>query len=72
MSGPPTPAPPPFQTGFVVDDLDAALKYWTEVVGAGPFFVFDELDLHVAPLTDRHTAIESDGLAVVIQLLPLI
>lgn len=32
--------PPPFQTGFVVKDMDKALKYWTEVVGAGPFFVF--------------------------------
>ena len=32
--------PPPFQTGFVVRDVTAALRYWTEVIGAGPFFVF--------------------------------
>jgi catechol 2,3-dioxygenase-like lactoylglutathione lyase family enzyme len=40
MSKPKTPLPQPFQTGFVVNDMDAALKYWTEVVGAGPFFQF--------------------------------
>jgi len=32
--------PPPFQTGFIVEDMEAALRYWTEVIGAGPFFVF--------------------------------
>jgi catechol 2,3-dioxygenase-like lactoylglutathione lyase family enzyme len=32
--------PPPFQVAYIVDDLDAALRYWTEVVGAGPFFTF--------------------------------
>jgi hypothetical protein len=25
----------------VVRDMDAAVKHWTEVLGAGPFFVFD-------------------------------
>jgi hypothetical protein len=25
----------------VVNDMDAALRYWTEVIGAGPFFVGD-------------------------------
>ena len=27
------------QIAFVVRDLDAALKYWTETLGVGPFFV---------------------------------
>jgi hypothetical protein len=29
----------PVQLGFVVPDLDAAIRHWTEQVGAGPFFV---------------------------------
>src|SRR5688572_13724107 len=33
------------QIGFVVRDIDAALKYWTEVLGVGPFFVFRDLQL---------------------------
>ncbi len=27
------------QLGFVVPDLDAALNYWTQTLGVGPFFV---------------------------------
>jgi catechol 2,3-dioxygenase-like lactoylglutathione lyase family enzyme len=28
-----------FQLGFVVEDLEAALDYWTQIVGVGPFVV---------------------------------
>ena len=28
------------QLGFVVSDADAAMKYWAEVMGVGPFLVF--------------------------------
>lgn len=28
-----------FQLGFVVDDLEAALEYWTQTIGVGPFVV---------------------------------
>lgn len=28
-----------FQLGFVVQDLDAALEYWTQIIGVGPFVV---------------------------------
>ena len=31
----------PTQAGIVVEDLNAAIRYWTETVGAGPFFVID-------------------------------
>ena len=31
------------QIAFVVRDLDAALRYWTEVLGVGPFFVLPNL-----------------------------
>ncbi|CAN5698325.1 hypothetical protein BH09ACT9_BH09ACT9_22900 [soil metagenome] len=26
------------QLGFVVNDIDSALKHWIDVVGVGPFF----------------------------------
>lgn len=31
------------QLGIVVRDLDAAMRYWTETMGVGPFFVLNEL-----------------------------
>ncbi|MET0546810.1 MAG: VOC family protein [Caulobacterales bacterium] len=31
----------PMQLGYVVDNIDAAIRYWTKVIGAGPFFVFE-------------------------------
>ena len=33
------------QLAYVVRDLDAALKYWTEVLKVGPFFRFDHCPL---------------------------
>ena len=29
------------QVAYVVEDMDRALKYWIEVINAGPFFVFE-------------------------------
>lgn len=34
---------PPTQLGIVVPALEPALDYWTGVVGAGPFYVIDDL-----------------------------
>lgn len=34
----------PTQLGIVVPDLGAALDYWTRTIGAGPFFVIDDLE----------------------------
>jgi catechol 2,3-dioxygenase-like lactoylglutathione lyase family enzyme len=31
------------QVGHIVSDLDASLRYWTETVGVGPFFVSREI-----------------------------
>ncbi len=31
------------QNGYVVRDIEAALKHWTEVLGVGPFFYFDRV-----------------------------
>ena len=33
------------QVCYVVDDLDAALKFWTEELKVGPFFMFEHLQL---------------------------
>ena len=33
------------QLAYVVRDLDQALKYWTEVLKAGPFFMFEHCPL---------------------------
>jgi methylmalonyl-CoA/ethylmalonyl-CoA epimerase len=33
---------PVIQHAFVVRDMDAALTYWTEIMGVGPFFRIDE------------------------------
>ncbi|MFV2178078.1 VOC family protein [Actinomadura sp. LOL_016] len=38
------------QVGWVVDDLDAAIKTWLETTGAGPFYVMR----HVAPESTRY------------------
>jgi hypothetical protein len=32
---------PPIQNGYVVPDIEAAVRHWTEVMGVGPFFMFD-------------------------------
>jgi hypothetical protein len=31
------------QDGYVVEDIEAAMKHWTEVLGVGPFFYFEEV-----------------------------
>ena len=30
------------QNGYVVRDIEAAMKHWSEVLGVGPFFYFEE------------------------------
>jgi hypothetical protein len=31
------------QNGYVVEDIEAAMKHWTEVLGVGPFFYFEKV-----------------------------
>lgn len=31
------------QNGYVVRDIEAAMKHWTEVLGVGPFFYFEKV-----------------------------
>lgn len=51
--------PPPFQTGFVVKDMQAALRYWTEIVGAGPFFVLRASQWEALYYKDRPIELDS-------------
>lgn len=34
-----------FQNSYVVPDLDAALKHWTENLGVGPFYLYSHMNL---------------------------
>lgn len=36
---------PVMQIAFVPEDFDAALRYWTEVMGVGPFFLLENIAL---------------------------
>ncbi|NQV20488.1 MAG: VOC family protein [Rhodospirillales bacterium] len=33
------------QFAYVVPDIEKTLKYWTEVLGVGPFFMFERMEL---------------------------
>ena len=33
------------QNGYVVNDMDSALHHWTTVLGVGPFYLIDSVDL---------------------------
>lgn len=33
------------QNGYVVRDMDAALKHWTEVLGVGPFYYIEHVEM---------------------------
>jgi catechol 2,3-dioxygenase-like lactoylglutathione lyase family enzyme len=33
------------QLGYVVEDIEAAMKYWTEVLGVGPFYYMEKVPL---------------------------
>ena len=33
------------QNGYVVRDIDAALKHWTEVMGVGPFYYVESVPI---------------------------
>ncbi len=34
------------QNGYVVRDIESAMKHWTEVLGVGPFFYFERVPVH--------------------------
>jgi len=36
---------PVWQLGYVPDDFERSLAFWTQVMGAGPFFVRDRIEL---------------------------
>lgn len=51
------------QNGYVVRDIEAALRHWTETLGIGPFFYFER-----APIEDFHYRGEPSPLEVSIAL----
>ena len=51
------------QNGYVVRDIAAAMKHWTEVLGIGPFFYFER-----APIESFHYRGEPSDLEVSIAL----
>ncbi len=51
------------QNGYVVRDIEAALRHWTETLGVGPFYYFER-----APITEFHYRGEPSDLAVSIAL----
>ena len=53
----------PCQNGYVVRDIEAALKHWTEVLGIGPFFYFERVpvELHIAAHRRRSTSASRSG-----------
>jgi len=36
--------PAPMQIAYIVPDLEAALEHWTSRIGAGPFFIIDNVE----------------------------
>lgn len=44
IAGPARPFGPIVQMGYVVPDLDSALRHWTQVLGVGPFLVTPRID----------------------------
>ncbi|MGH0032186.1 MAG: VOC family protein [Myxococcota bacterium] len=51
------------QNGYVVHDVEAAMRHWTEVLGVGPFFYFER-----APIEDFRYRGEPSDLQVSIAL----
>lgn len=48
------------QLGYVVSDLDEALKYWVDVVGAGPFFMIEHCALREQIYRGQPCAVDVD------------
>ena len=46
------------QNGYVVRDIDAALKYWTETLGVGPFFYFERVPMQDFRYRDEPSPLE--------------
>ncbi|WCT80189.1 VOC family protein [Novosphingobium humi] len=47
--GPLTDIGPIFQMAYLPSDFDAAIRHWTQVVGAGPFFIME--NIRIAEMT---------------------
>ena len=48
------------QLGYVVSDMDEALKHWVDVVGAGPFFMIEHCALRGQVYRGQSSAVDVD------------
>ena len=48
------------QLGYVVSDMDKALKHWVDVVGAGPFFMIEHCALREQVYRGQPSAVDVD------------
>ncbi len=48
------------QVGYVVEDMDAALRYWTENLAIGPFFVIEHFPLQDTQYRGSPTDLDVD------------
>lgn len=48
----------PHQLGFVPKDFDAALRFWTQTMGVGPFFLMDRIRAEKLTFRGQPTAFE--------------
>ncbi len=46
------------QNGYVVRDVEAAMKHWTEVLGVGPFFYFERVPVKDFRYRDEPSPLE--------------
>jgi hypothetical protein len=46
------------QNGYVVRDIEAAMRHWTEVLGVGPFFYFERVPMQDFRYRGRPSEIE--------------
>lgn len=50
-----------FQIAFVPRDFDAALKFWTETMGAGPFYIMEHIQAENLKYLGEPTAFDFDA-----------
>ena len=44
------------QNGYVVRDIEVAMRHWTQVLGLGPFFYFERVPIRERPRPSRRAS----------------
>jgi methylmalonyl-CoA/ethylmalonyl-CoA epimerase len=55
------PYGPICQNAFVVKDIDAAIKYWTETMRVGPFFKFPKIEFAASDYRGKSQSVDFDA-----------